>query len=337
MEPIDFVILWVDGDDPVWQEERGRFTSRAEDNGGDENRYRDWDLLRYWFRGVEKYAPWVRKVYFVTCGHYPAWLNLHHPKLELVRHEQFIPKENLPVFNSNAIELYLHRLPGLSEHFVLFNDDMFLLRPVEQEDFFVKGLPCECALMDAPAPENPRNVFPHMMLNNAAIINEHFSKQVVLRKHRGKFFCLRYGKGLLRNLLLASLQYFSCFRGVHNPVSHWKRTFEEVWEAEPELLAATGTHRFRSREDVTHWLMKDWRLCQGNFYPRSAKWGRCFELGLDGAEDICRAITHQSYKAICINDSRMDIDFPALQRKLQSSFETLLPERSEFEYEDEQR
>ena len=103
-EKVDFVILWVDGNDPEWQASKAKYTA---DKGQDAsaNRYREWENLKYWFRGVEKFAPWVNNVYFVTCGHYPEWLNLEHPKLRFVRHEDFIPKECLPTFSSRPIDM----------------------------------------------------------------------------------------------------------------------------------------------------------------------------------------------------------------------------------------
>lgn len=331
MDKIDFVLPWVDGTDPEWLAERAAYLPKSSDNGTDPNRYRDWNLMRYWFRGVEKFAPWVNRVYFITWGHYPSWLNLDNPKLVLVRHEDYIPKECLPTFNSNVIELYLNRIPELSEHFVLFNDDMFLTAPVGPEDFFRDGLPCEMALMDAPAPVDTRDVFPHMMINNCAVINQHFVKQEVLRRNALKFFSLKYGGGLVRNLLLAPLRYFSSFRGPHLTSSYLKSTFETVWQEEPELLGLTGTHRFRSREDLTHWLMKDWQLCQGTFFPRSCKWGKHFELGDDPDEIICRCIERQKYRVVCLNDSTMELDVDTLQKKLAHSFERILPEQSGYE------
>ena len=74
MNEIDFVITWVDGNDPAWIAERKKYNSKSGDKS--DTRFRDWELLKYWFRGVEKYAPWVRKIHFVTWGHYPSWLNV---------------------------------------------------------------------------------------------------------------------------------------------------------------------------------------------------------------------------------------------------------------------
>ncbi len=67
---MDFVQLWVDSNDTEWQAEFKRY---AAINNGDKRdvRYRDWENLKYWFRGIEKFAPWVERVHLVTCGHYP--------------------------------------------------------------------------------------------------------------------------------------------------------------------------------------------------------------------------------------------------------------------------
>ena len=122
-EKIDFVVLWVDGNDPDFIREKNKYTSNSlqVDNDGDNlHRYRDYGTFNYWFRMVEKHAPWVNNIYLITNGQKPEWLNLNHPKLKWVRHSDFMPEEYLPTFNSAAIELNLHRIEGLSENFVFF-------------------------------------------------------------------------------------------------------------------------------------------------------------------------------------------------------------------------
>ena len=131
---IDIVILWVDGNDPKWLKEKNKYSEIKGDSNI--NRFRDWDNLQYLFRGIEKYATWVNKVYFITWGHLPKWLNTNHEKLVIVNHKDYIPKEYLPTFNSNVIEMNLHRIEGLSEKFIIFNDDLFLLKKTIPEDFY---------------------------------------------------------------------------------------------------------------------------------------------------------------------------------------------------------
>jgi len=116
-KPIDFVMIWVDGNDPEWQKEKAKYDGSVVTTANSEVRYRDWDNLQYWFRAVEKYAPWVNKIHFVTWGHIPKWLDTTNPKLNIVKHSDFIPEEYLPTFSSHTIELNLHRIEGLAEIF----------------------------------------------------------------------------------------------------------------------------------------------------------------------------------------------------------------------------
>lgn len=126
---IDIVIPWVDGNDMEWKQLRNEYLKQAGkiiDQASLNVRYRDWDNLQYIFRGIEKFMPWVNRIHFITCGHLPDWINLDHPKLNIVKHEDFIPNEYLPTFNSNAIEINICRIPDLAEHYINFNDDTLL-------------------------------------------------------------------------------------------------------------------------------------------------------------------------------------------------------------------
>lgn len=330
-QQIDFVVMWVDGADPAWQQERAAYCPREDNNGTSENRYRDWDLMRYWFRGVEKYAPWVHRIFFVTNGQVPGWLNRQHPKLRLVKHSDYIPEAYLPTFNSNVIELWIHKIPDLGEQFVLFNSDMFLGAPVGPEDFFRDGIPMETALMDLATAPGPEDCLPHMLINNFSLINRHFQKKEVLKKNWRKFFTPIYGEEVLRNIFLVPFQYFSCFRDSHLPTSYRKSTFFRIWQEEGELLEACSCNRFRSKSDLTHWLMKCWQICEGEFVPRNVRWGRHFELWEDDIDQICRCIQKEKYHAFCLNDSKTEIDFARIQKRLSESFEKILPEVSSYE------
>ncbi len=93
--------------------------ARGDEDANADCRYRDYGLLRYWFRSVERFAPWVNRMFFVTCGQKPEWLDENNPRLRLVNHADYIPAACLPTFQSNTIELNLHRIPDLSERFVL--------------------------------------------------------------------------------------------------------------------------------------------------------------------------------------------------------------------------
>ena len=128
---IDFVVMWVDGNDPAWQKEKEKDSPRKTDDSNSANRFRDWGLMPYWFRAIEKFTPWVRKIHFVTWGHLPEFLDTTNPKLNIVKHSDFMPEGTLPTFSSHALEVNLHRIPGLADNFVYFNDDMLLTSPVK--------------------------------------------------------------------------------------------------------------------------------------------------------------------------------------------------------------
>lgn len=137
---IDLVYLWVDGSDPVWQKKKRAFTGTVSDDSETNNigRYINNDELKYSMRSVVKHAPWIRKIYIVTDGQKPDWLDIHHEKIQLVDHQEIMPQEILPCFNSMVIEYFLYKIPGLSEHFLLANDDMFFNADLSPDYFFAK-------------------------------------------------------------------------------------------------------------------------------------------------------------------------------------------------------
>lgn len=325
---IDFVIPWVDGNDPQWQSQRNLYCPQPE--ALDESRYREWDILHYWFRAVEKYAPWVNRIFFITCGQCPPWLNRDHPKLRLVDHKDFIPQEYLPTFNSMTIELNLHRISELSEHFVYFNDDVFLNRPVCAEDFFIDGLPRDAAIMTNLTPGTVFDPHIHAICNVMAIINTHFRKKTVLRQNPGKWYSLKYGKGLIKNLLNAPGSRFSCFSNPHIATSLRKSSFEAVWQLEPDALDTACRNKFRELNSINQYLIRYYQLCSGSFVPRRADLGICYDIGYND-EAMYRDIRSGNHKLICVNDNVDVQDFEANKARLIAAFQSVLPEKSTFE------
>lgn len=156
--PVDVVYTWVNGSDPRWKAEKDFWHKhwiasltgqplpkrsdadlsgiKGKDDSNSDNRFRDNEELRYSLRSIEKYAPWVRHIYIVTDGQIPSWLDIDSPRLTVVPHRDiFQNTSHLPVFSSPAIEWSLDNIPGLSEWFLYFNDDVFLGAPVFPEDF----------------------------------------------------------------------------------------------------------------------------------------------------------------------------------------------------------
>lgn len=331
---IDFVVLWVDGNDPAWQTEKNKFQSGENSESNSINRYRDWGLLPYWFRSVEKFAPWVHKVHFVTWGHVPGFLNLDAPKLHIVRHEEFIPAEYLPTFSSHTIEMNIHRIPGLAEHFVYFNDDMFMLKHFRSEDFFRDGLPCTYG-GEVPI-ELIGNIgtWQHAAVNDLGVVNAHFPKRQAVAQYGKKYMNKRYRwKDNLRTLFLEKLHpdYFTGFKNLHAPAAYLKCVFQEVWKAEPEKLESTCRDRFRTSDNVNQWVILWWQVASGQFSPAVID-NLVAAVRSDTIDELCDTIEKQRHAYICVNDPEDSIDFEVLSIRLIASFETILPCKSSFEY-----
>ncbi len=330
-EGIDFVITWVDGSDKEWLGEKALYdgTGQIDDN---EERYRNWELLKFWFRGVEKYAPWVRKIHFITWGHLPKWLNTEHEKLHIVRHEDYIPHEYLPVFNSNLIEIYMHKIEGLSENFVYFNDDFLLIRDTKPEDFFKNGKPRDM-LAFQPVVANPSNpVMSHLYMNNSLVLCKHFNKRENVKAHPGNYFKIGYPPlYFFYNMLELAFPLYTGFYTVHGPSPFCKATFEEIWEKEREALEAMSHNRFRSNTDLTPYLFREWQKLSNHFVPTNVlKDFAYFNIAKENTK-LYDTIKKQKKKIICINDANIGSGFERVKQELQESFMKILPEVSSFE------
>lgn len=330
---IDFVVLWVDGSDPAWQAEKAKYSGKRTDDSDSVNRYRDWGLMPYWFRAVDQFAPWVRKVHFVTCGHVPEFLNLNAPKLHHVRHEDFMPEGSLPTFSSHALEMNLHRIPGLAEHFVYFNDDMFLLRPMPETAFFQDGMPCTYGGEYPLQLAGDLGIWQHAVVNNLALVNAHFSKKEQVRKFKKKYVHASYRwQDNIRTKALEGLfpDSFVGFKNIHGPAAYLKSTFEALWEAEPEILNRTTMHKFRAADSVNQWAALWWQIASGQFAPYNTD-NEVNSVNEQTVDGLCDLIRGQKHDMICLNDPDQEVDFAALSAKLHAAFDTILPKKSSFE------
>lgn len=327
---IDFVITWVDMDDPQWKADFAKHSGKIDNlkNEMTEARFRDHGLLRYWFRGVEQFAPWVRKIHFVTCGQRPEWLNTAHPKLQLVDHSDYIPTKFLPVFNSTLIEIYMHKLPDLTPLFVYFNDDFFVINEVGKERFFTNGLPNDIAAFRH---NSGMGLWSKTLKNNIRVINERFDKKEVLQRDHDKWFHPSYGKKANLTRLLQPYDKFVTLITPHNAQPYLKETFEEVWDYAGDKLTAMSKNRFRSTEDYTPELFRTWQICRSNFMPYNTYQDtKMFPL-LMRPKQAVRAIYDQSYKLICLNDNQHIRNYDQVMDNIEAAFQTILPEKSTFE------
>lgn len=229
---VDAVFTWVDSSDAHWQARFRQQTSGSADlySSKDQARFNNRDELKYALRAIEMYGDFFHKIYIVTDRQKPAWLNSDYEKIVLIDHTEIFPDTQvLPTFNSHAIEACLHRIPGLSEHFVYFNDDVFLARPFTKADFFeanglTKGFITRHCYQQ-PSMNKTGQYLPVLPVdaagnNNCQLLQRTFGRSARLKLAHAPF-------PLLRSVLTE---------------------MEEVYQSE---FNATRSNRFRSANDIS--------------------------------------------------------------------------------------
>ena len=237
MVPIDVVITWVDGDDISHREKRRKYASADEltnDDIGGEIRYKSVGEIRYCLDSILRFAPFVRKIFIVTDNQNPQlddFIEAEFPdrtaEIVIIDHKIIFEgyESYLPVFNSLAIETMLWRIPGLSDHYVYFNDDVLLAAPVEPDDFFVgDSLVCYASKM-----------------------SWHFAAFLRWAKHIGKSHKVFGFKDSMINAaaLLGRRDTFLLFD--HIPHMMIRSVFEDYFTMHPEALKINISHRFRDQ------------------------------------------------------------------------------------------
>lgn len=334
-EKIDVVIPWVDGNDSDWKALKSQYDGiKSEDKS--EARYRDWDNLQYLFRGIEKFWPWVNNVYFITCGQKPKWLNTSCKKLQCIDHKDYMLPEFLPTFNSQPIELNIHRIEDLSEYFIYINDDFFPIRPLKTTDFFVNGLPCDSTEQKSQFGyyTQQNNFIQYVDFTNLGVLNAHFNKRAVTRKHLKNWYGFYLGfRGIIQALSKAHQNFFSGFKIHHSAQPFLKSTFQEVWENYPEVLYQTSLHKFRRIPEVSQWLIRYWQLAENKFHPYSMKNRILYDVSSENIEEVANAIKQQRYDIISINDNPLLSYEGFIQAKetINAALNDILPNKSSFE------
>lgn len=227
---IDLVYLWVNGNDPVWRKKHDSYIGKTTEDSGKNcaGRYAENDELMYSLRSIEKYAPWIHRIFIVTDNQVPAWLDTTNPKIRIVDHREIMSGEILPCFNSVVIEHHLHLIPGLAEHFLYANDDMFLNHEVSPETFYAKdGLPIK-------------------RFNWRA-----FKKvQIWMKKRKGKL--TNYKETIHNAASLVESKYGTYFnsRNHHNIDAYLKSNYQHTREVFKDAINATLTNRVRAANDI---------------------------------------------------------------------------------------
>ncbi|MGP5035846.1 Stealth CR1 domain-containing protein [Brachybacterium alimentarium] len=311
--PVDVVYTWVDGTDPAWL---ARKRTALEQNSGEtmtedaaeDLRFVAHDELRYSLRALEQYAPWVRHIYLVTDQQRPDWLREDHPGISIVDHTDIAPAGTvLPTFNSQAIEANLHRIDGLSEHFLYFNDDVFLSSPVGPELFFnpngVASMYLSRALVAAGEPVPGEPASDSAGKNARAVINAVTGKRV--------------GRKLF-----------------HAPFALQRSISQEIEDTWPKIIERTRDSQFRRIADVTlsGSLHMNYAYSMGRAVTRSIRY-RYVNIGAEDAQNRLASLLKDKDKlqTFCLNESTDELPPDQVDQMVRTFLERRFPDISSFE------
>ena len=309
---IDIIYLWVDGNDPAWQEKRRRFVGNPEeDRKGDATsagRYTDNDELKYNLRALEKYAPWIRKIFIVTDGQVPKWLDTGNQKVTIVDQNDIVPAEGLPCFNSNVIEHNFYKIPGLAEHFLYANDDMFINRTVSPLDFFTKdGLPIVrlkrsrwrklTLWMKEKLLHQPLSKYNQALKNASGLIKEHYGVEMWDKSH-------------------------------HNIDSYLKSSYQQTVELFNDEISATFKNHMRADSDVQRIIYSYVPLMEGAAQKEYIGKDISFMLRIH-KQDHYERLQRCNPMFFCLNDSQYATDDDRL--RVRAFLISRFPDKSSFE------
>ncbi|MCM1441473.1 MAG: stealth family protein [Roseburia sp.] len=307
---VDMVYLWVNGNDPKWLAKRNATIGKTEAKSSVncEGRYADNDELRYSLRSVEMYAPWIRKIFIVTDNQVPSWLDTSNPKIEIIDHKDIMPEECLPCFNSNVIEHFLSEIPGLSEHFLYANDDMYINRPVTPNTFF--------ALDGLPIIRQNRRPFRKLAL-------------VLREKFRGRPMS-NYNRTIHQTEQMVERRYGKYFSGKahHNIDSYLKSDLRHVRKLFMDEIGATLSNHVRRPNDVQRCLYHSVALAEKRGHLRYVSQRESLRIHIEKERHYAKL---ENYNPIffCTNDSEYANE--SNRRREKEFLSHRFPNKSQFE------
>ena len=308
----DIVITYLDSNEN-WQEKYNYYKKQEIEQGiikedskqafGKE-RTRNWEFLKYWFRSVEKNCPWFNKVFLIVQDkdQLPEWLNIDYEKLRVVYHDEYIPEELLPTFNSLIITMYINKIKDLSNTYIYSDDDMFFLNPIKEDRFFKKGISQQ---------EDNRVPFGHFfdgdeylhIMNNSTDFEEKYMGEEKIKYH---FY--------------------------HLPTAHSKNLEVKILEDNyDEILNKMNKSKFRYKTNLDPNIFTNILKLQNkcDILEKGKVYGNCGYIALKPK------INYEGFKdkdIVCFNDTDLATEhFEEIKQELNTFLESIFSEKSKFE------
>ncbi|WP_051265690.1 stealth family protein [Nakamurella lactea] len=301
---IDLIFSWVDGSSIEWQAQRAKRMQAYVVGDGDDSeaRFRQIDELKYALRSVHLYAPWVRRIFVATDSDRPAWL-ADDPRVTFVRSVEFFEDSSvLPTHNSQAVESQLHHIPGLAEHFLYSNDDMFFGRSVGPQMFFSPGGISKFIESDVRIGMGRSNE-ERSGYENAARVNRRLLHE-------------KFGVVTTRHL-------------AHAPTPLRRSVMQQLQQEFPDEFAATAASAFRASGNisVTNSLYHYYALITGRaVVQQSARVDYLDTTVAAGLNRMDALLAKRSMDFFCLNDgSRPEVDPVVRAQRVTEFLQTYFP------------
>ena len=292
---MDIVITYVDGNDPVWKQDYEKTTNVPVM----EKRFRDWGTLKYLLRGIEAKMPFIRNVYLVVShpSQVPEWAD--REQLKIVLHKDIIPAEFLPTFNCNPIEMHLHRIPGMDEEYIYFNDDMFPVGDCRPTDFFRDGRPVI-------------GYYTHLFASGMY-----------------KKICRNSDRLARKALGMKPSCFFTRPQHICSPML--KSQCEELYAKVEDEIRKTSATRTRTEENLNQYLFLDYMNYKG-LVIREKISNKHFSVAVASPDSLRDFLHNPTRNLVCINDVRLSEErYEQLRGAILDAFQSTFPSKSRFE------
>lgn len=302
---VDFVLPYVNCNEKIWQksyiDERKKLNLSTEI---DSARFREWDNLRFVFRGIEKNLPFINKIYLIVSNieQVPSYIDQN--KVKIVLHKDIIPKEFLPTFNSCTIEMFLNRIKGLSDYFIYSNDDIFLLKEFKESDFF------------------DENGYPKIRTRFSSGNNTIFKKVQFLEQKK------------VAEIFNKKVNISNWMKVDHNLSPLTKESLQDI-----NIILSKDVYnsctKFRDKKNYNQYIYTYYSYFSGKYSDSNRKY-KYFDFSKNQKEvlsDIVDTIVNKKTQSICINDSAnlYDEEFEEIKNQINKAFLKIFPTVSKYE------
>lgn len=294
---IDAVVTYVNDSDTTWMKDYVRATKTHNPSA---TRYRSWGTLRYLFRSIAEYMPFIRNIVLVVAkeSQVPVWINKEH--VRVVYHRDFIPAKYLPTFNSCTIESFFWNIPDLAERIIYFNDDIFPNDYMAEDDFFTGAIP-------------------HIEF----LYYENYKKTMFRMQCRAGL------DAITKSLKLPDYPKDSLVVPEHTILPMVRENMIQTGTLCTDIVSKTTT-RLRDKHNLNQYIYAYYQYFIHAYIPGEVKF-KYFDLHERNFEEALRQISTNNYQVICLNDSDQIKDYPRIRLRLTQAFEKKFPNKCKYE------